>query len=233
MTVLTSIALTGFTVAFLHAAIPTHWLPFVTAGRAQCWTHGRTLGVTVLAGTGHVLATAFLGLLLMIFGVAMGARVGTWFPSIAGGLLLLLGSFFIWRQCWARPHGHIHLVGKNQEHEVGYEHESDRTAVFSQKIVRSRRSDGAVISSLFALLMLSPCEAFLPIYVTGIRFGWGGFALLTCILSIATVAGMLFFTWLTLAGIGRLRMVWLERHESGVMGTLLLVVGVLVMLFEK
>ena len=31
-TVLTTIAFTGFTVAFFHAAIPTHWLPFVAAG---------------------------------------------------------------------------------------------------------------------------------------------------------------------------------------------------------
>ena len=44
----------------------------------------------------------------------------------------------------------------------------------------------------------SPCEAFLPIYVSGIRFGWGGFALLTLILSSAAVAGMLVFTSLAL-----------------------------------
>src|SRR5947208_9676448 len=49
-TVLTTIAFTGFTVAFFHAAIPTHWLPFVAAGRAQQWTHSKTLLITALAG---------------------------------------------------------------------------------------------------------------------------------------------------------------------------------------
>jgi len=34
-TVLTTILITGFGVAFFHAAIPTHWLPFVLAARAQ------------------------------------------------------------------------------------------------------------------------------------------------------------------------------------------------------
>ena len=56
-----TLAASGLAVAFIHAAIPTHWLPFVLASRAQGWTHSRTLGVTALAGTGHVLVTAALG----------------------------------------------------------------------------------------------------------------------------------------------------------------------------
>ena len=34
-TILTTIAVTGFTVALLHAAILTNWLPFVLAARVQ------------------------------------------------------------------------------------------------------------------------------------------------------------------------------------------------------
>jgi nickel/cobalt transporter (NicO) family protein len=236
-TVLTSIALTGFSVAFLHSAIPTHWLPFVVAGRAQGWNHAKTLGVTALAGTGHVLATALLGLLLTIFGVAVSARIGAWFPRIAGGLLVALGLFFIWRQLSGRAHSHAHLFGTGDHHHHHNSHEQElREAVTHMRtpdISRSPTSDRMTIASLFALLTFSPCEGFLPIYVTGIRFGWSGFALLTFILSIATVAGMLFFTWLTLAGIRNLRLGWLEQQERGVMGSLLLVVGLLVMFFEK
>jgi nickel/cobalt exporter len=227
-TVLTSIALTGFTVAFFHAAIPTHWLPFVATGRAQGWDRAKTLGVSVLAGTGHVLATAMLGLLLTIFGIAVSARVGTWFPFVAGGLLVLLGLFFIGRQLSGRARSHTHLF---EEGETDHEHEATHSR--ARTLGRSRTSDRTAIVSLFALLTFSPCEGFLPIYVLGIRFGWTGFVSLTLILSIATVTGMLFFTSLTLAGIGRLRLRWLEQHESGVMGFLLLVVGLLVMLFEK
>ena len=56
----TAIAITGFTVAFLHAAIPTHWLPFVVAARAQHWNSAKTLVVTGIAGSGHVLFTTAL-----------------------------------------------------------------------------------------------------------------------------------------------------------------------------
>ncbi|PYK57748.1 MAG: hypothetical protein DME43_14085 [Verrucomicrobia bacterium] len=234
-TVLTTIAFTGFTVAFFHAAIPTHWLPFVAAGRAQRWSHSKTLLITALAGTGHVLTTALLGLILTIFGVALSSRVGTWFPRIAGALLIALGLFYIWRQLSGHAHSHTHLFSKSRHGENEQEHElKESLAHFrAPEISRTRTSDWVAIGSLFAMLTFSPCEAFLPIYVSGIRFGWGGFALLTLILSTAAVAGMLVFTSLALFGIRGIRLGWFERYESVVMGSLLLLVGVMVLLFEK
>jgi nickel/cobalt exporter len=234
-TVLTTIAFTGFTVAFFHAAIPTHWLPFVAAGRAQRWSHSKTLLITALAGTGHVLTTALLGLLLTIFGVALSTRIGAWFPRIAGALLIGLGLFYIWRQLSGHAHSHTHLFS-NSGHDSGdHEHAlKESLAHFrAPDIPRTPTSDWVAIGSLFAMLTFSPCEAFLPIYVSGIRFGWGGFALLTLILSTAAVAGMLVFTWLALLGIRSIGLGWFERYESLVIGSLLLLVGVMVLLFEK
>jgi hypothetical protein len=57
--------------------------------------------------------------------------------------------------------------------------------------------------------------------------------LLTTILSVATVAGMILFTWLTLAGLRRIDLSLLEKYEPGLMGGLLATVGVLIILFEK
>ena len=64
------------------------------------------------------------------------------------------------------------------------------------------------------------------------KYGWGGFFLLTAILSIATVAGMIVFTWLTLAGMEKLKLGRLEKYESGVLGGMLCVLGLLIMIFE-
>jgi nickel/cobalt transporter (NicO) family protein len=201
----TTIAFTGFTVEFFHAAISTHWLPFVAAGRAQRWTHSKTLLIIALAGTGHVLATVLLGLILTIFGVALSSRIGTWFPRIAGGLLIGLGLFYIWRQPSGHAHSHTHLFSKGRYGEGGHQHEHELKESLAHfrapDISRTRTSDWIAISNLFAMLTFSPREAVLPIYVSGIRFGWGGFALLTLILSTAAVAGVLVFTWLALIGI--------------------------------
>ncbi len=43
-----SIVVTGLTVSFLHSALPTHWLPFVLAGRRQGWRRNKTLTITAL-----------------------------------------------------------------------------------------------------------------------------------------------------------------------------------------
>lgn len=40
------------------------------------------------------------------------------------------------------------------------------------------KCDKAVILGLFRLLTFSPCEDFLPVYLSGIKYGWAGFVVL-------------------------------------------------------
>jgi len=231
--VLTTIALTGLGVAFFHAAIPTHWLPFVLAARAQHWNHPKTLAVTALAGTGHAVFTALLGLLIAWFGIALSENIGAWFPFIAGAALLCLGLFYLYRQWTGKGHAHHHLFCGHEHVHVGeLEHEHEHLAV-PINARPAAPSDRVAITSLLALLTFSPCEAFLPIYASGVQYGWKGFALLTAILSVGTVAGMVLFTWLTLTGVQRVKLGLLERYESGIIGALLCAVGVLIIVLEK
>ncbi len=233
--VLTTIAITGFTIAFFHAAIPTHWLPFVLAARVQRWNRSKTLLITALAATGHASFTAMLGLIVAWLGIALSARIGALFPWIAGGALIAVGLFYIFRQLTGHTHTHLHLGrgghshGDGHDHEHGHEHGHGHG---EQKLSFSK-SDIAAITSLLALLTFSPCEAFVPVYVSGVRYGWYGFALLTVILTIGTIAGMVAFTGLALVGIEQVKLRLLEKYEAGVMGALLCAVGVLIILFEK
>ena len=235
-TVLTTVALTGFSVAFFHAAIPTHWLPFVLTARVQKWNPAKTIAVTALAGTGHVIVTAALGLAITLFGAAISDRIGAWFPRIAGGALFVFGLYYLFRQVLGKghlhfhyPHEHLHEQG-HHDHDHGHEHEHrDGHADGYQP---RRTSDRAAILSLLAFLTFSPCEGFVPFYVSGIRYGWAGFAVLTAVLSLATVAGMIIFTSLTLAGLSKIRLGLLEKYESALMGVLLCAVGVFIIVFE-
>lgn len=236
--VLTTVAVTGFIVAFLHAAIPTHWLPFVLTARVQDWNRSKTILVTAFSGGGHVLFTAILGLLIAWFGIALNEKIGGWFPWIAGGALLLFGLYYVIQQLRGKPHRHSHGIGGHshyqREHshsEHDYSHRVD--GHYDETITPPRRkSDWVAIASLFMLLTFSPCEGFLPIYASGVRYGWSGFLLLTMILSIATVAGMILFTWLTLAGTEKLKLRFLEKYEKTALGGLLMLLGMLVIIFE-
>ena len=88
------------------------------------------------------------------------------------------------------------------------------------------------ILGLMALLTFSPCEAFLPVFLTGAKYGWLGFAVLSTVLAVATVAGMVTFTWLTLLGLQRLRFKMLEKYEPLIVSAVFCALGILVIIFE-
>ncbi len=129
-TMLLSIAATGFTVAFLHAAIPTHWLPFVMAARTQKWSKAKTLSITAIAGGGHVLITTLLGVVIVWLGIALDKKIGHWFPIVAGGTLILFGLYYIVQHLRGGGHGHNHfLPHKHHEAEHSHEEHDPHTAI--------------------------------------------------------------------------------------------------------
>lgn len=235
-TVLTTIAATGFTVAFFHAALPTHWLAFVLVGRARAWSQAKTILVTVCAGLGHVTVTSLLGVAIAWFGFQLDERIGAVFPRLIGALLVAVGLYYLWRQSRGQGVCHHHAVGSPHHPSEACGHEADHShwdeELKDSPLMSDRSSDWAAISGLFLMLTLSPCEGFLPIYLSGVKFGWRGFAVLTGILAVGALAGMTIFTWLTLRGMERLRVQRLERYESGLVGVMFILLGVLVIVLE-
>lgn len=201
---------TGFSVAFLHAAIPTHWLPFVMVGRARNWTRRQILFAVALAGGGHVLATTLLGIGLARFGFELNERFDHAFHWGVAAILIALGLWLTFR----KPHGHecAHCQGHPEK-------------------IEPAKSDKAVLWGLFLALTLSPCELFLPVYLTASPYGWPGILLLSAVLAAATLGGMMTLTWLTLAGVQKIRWHWLEHPSQRAIGGLLCLLGVATVTF--
>jgi len=80
----------GFVAAFLHAALPTHWLPFVLVGRAQRWSVARVM-------------TAVVGSLIVAAGLALNRWVEGLLPHLSAALLFLFGAFYLARASLKRP----------------------------------------------------------------------------------------------------------------------------------
>jgi ABC-type nickel/cobalt efflux system permease component RcnA len=236
-TVLATVAATGFTVAFFHAAIPTHWLPFVLVARARRWSRTKTLLVTAFAGLGHILLTSLLGLVIAWCGFQIDEKLGRAFPWITGGLLLVIGSYYLWRQWSGTGICHHPVVGShhhaNEHCGDDREHSHWEDELKDSTMVSERAGDWAAISGLFVMLTLSPCEGFLPVYLSGVQFGWRGFFVLSAILAVATLLGMLIFTSLTLVGMEKLKLQRFERYEAGMLGALFGLLGVIVILLER
>jgi hypothetical protein len=169
-------------------------------GRARGWSRRRTLAAVALAGGGHILATTALGVALALFGWEINERYETAFHWVVAALLVGLGAWIAFRS----PHGH------------GCDHCEGRRFI-------PEPTDRAALWGLFLTLTLSPCELFLPVYLTAAPYGWPGIVWLSAILAVATLGGMLTLTWLTLHGVARVR--WFERLDGRVLGGLLAVLG--------
>ena len=197
------ITATGFAVALLHAAIPTHWLPFVMVGRARGWTQRQVLFAVALAGGGHILTTTLLGTGLAWFGFELSEAFDHAFHLAVAALLIGLGAWLALRA----PHG------------TSCDHCQGRP---SQLIPEA--TDRAALWGLFVTLTLSPCELFLPVYLTAVPYGPAGVVWLSAVLAAATLGSMLTLTWLTLKGTARLP--WLSRPDPRILGLLLCGLGI-------
>lgn len=197
----------AFVTAFLHAALPTHWLPFVLVGRAQRWGLARVLGAVAAAGFAHIAMTALVGGLIVIAGLALERWVGGLLPHLAAVLLFLFGAFYLARATLLRTQTATGPAIDTPEPHV---------------------SDSAAFLGLVAMLAVSPGEVLLPLYLAQATEGLVVLGLMTLAFLVGTIAGMTVFTVLANAGYSALRLERWARYESMVLGVALIAIGLLV-----
>ena len=202
----------AFSNALLHALIPSHWLSFAVVGRANRWPMRTTLVVTAIAGTGHVLITVALGLIV----ARIGKEFARFIPPVvehaaAAAALIVLGiTFFVraLRRSGCQHPGHHH-----------HDHGGDRDVT---------AAPGAV-SALVLGMTLSPCLDLLSIYIAAASFPWPVVGAVSVVMAVTTLAFMVGLVWLTLLGLQRLKLNWLERNEGFVVAAILVILGIYIL----
>lgn len=198
----------GFVAAFLHAAMPTHWLPFVLVGRAQRWSLMRVMTVAVTAGLAHIASTALVGSLIVAAGLALNAWIGGLLPHLSAALLFIFGAFYLARASLQKP-----ITATGPEAEVPEPAVSDRAAFWG----------------LVLMMAVTPGEVLLPIYLSSATEGVAALGLLTLSFAAGTVLGMTLLSALASAGYSILRLERWTRYEGAILGISLIVIGLLVM----
>jgi hypothetical protein len=214
-----AILLGTLSIAAMHALIPSHWLAFAVVGRAQRWTMRHTLFVTALAGSGHILITVVLGLLLAVVGKQLHRAIPPQLEHAAtAGLLILLGLYFALPSL--RGQGHPH------GHAPAHDH-TERGSDTSSDLARRLGASPTIMGVLVLGMTLSPCLDLLSLYLAASALSWRVLIAISGLLAVTTLSLMLALVWLTLHGLQRLRLDWLDRHEGLVVGALLILLGVL------
>ena len=198
----------GFVAAFLHAALPTHWLPLVLVGRAQGWTLARTLGAVGAAAFAHIVSTAVVGGLIVAAGLALDQWVAGLLPHLSAALLLLFGAFYLVRAAARRP---VAASGPTLD------------------LAEPTVSHAAAFWGLVAMLAISPGEVLLPIYMSSAQEGSAVLALVTLAFLAGTALGMGLFTALARAGASLLRLERWARYEGAVLGLALIALGLIIL----
>ena len=112
-------------VGVLHTMVPDHWVPITVIARQQRWSRGQTARAALLAGTGHVVSTLIIALIVWIAGVALAKTVGHWVSMITSAALVAFGAWIAisaWRDMRKGGDGHGHGHSHGHSHGHGHDH---------------------------------------------------------------------------------------------------------------
>lgn len=183
--------------SFFHALIPSHWLPIIALGKSEGWSGTKVLGVTLLAGTAHVLSTIFAGFILSAAGEALTKNVDTLTRWLMPGILIAWGCYYIYAHYY---HHHFHL--------------------------HRQRSDWGVITSLALSMFFSPCLEIEAYFLAAGEHGRYFVFLLATVYAGISISGMVVWVWLAQHGLHRLNWHRWEHNAGIITGITLVLSGI-------
>jgi len=214
-------------IGFVHTVVgPDHYVPFVMIGRAKHWSTARTLVLAFFCGVAHVLSSVVLGLIGIVFGVALN-RID-WIESVRGNLaawtLIAFGlAYFVWGMkpvLRGKPHAHAH------EHHSGKMHMHTHVHSHGHLHVHDKNAGNITPWVLFTIFVLGPCEPLIPLLmVPAAKASTTGLVLVTALFGLTTVTTMLGMVLLALTGLNLLPLKPLEKYSHAVAGAVIFLTG--------
>ncbi|MEO6547488.1 MAG: hypothetical protein ABIN94_05790 [Ferruginibacter sp.] len=218
------LVLAAVSVASLHTVTgPDHYLPFIALSRSRGWSLTKTIGWTVICGSGHVLSSVLLGL----GGAALGwslSKLG-WLEQVRGGIagwvMLCFGFFYaLWgmhRAMKNEPHKHFDLAENGEIYVYQHNH---------GEIISPKERYKVTPWVMFIIFILGPCEPMIPLlYFPAAQNSWWGLVILIIIYTLVTLLTMLAMVLLGYYGVGFVKTEKLERYVHALGGLTIFICG--------
>lgn len=230
---LTTLSVLAVTIGFLHTLSgPDHYLPFIVMAKARKWSLARTVLITILCGSGHILSSVLLGFI----GIAMGIGVGklgaleSFRGNIAGWLLISFGlvyfAYGINRIFRNRPHTHRHFH-KQGNHLHKHVHNGEHVHVHGEE-----SSTNITPWILFTIFIFGPCEPLIPLLMYPAAKGnIYGLVLVVVIFGVVTVGTMLTITMVSLRGMNIIPLRRVEKYSHALAGATICLCGIAIQFF--
>ncbi len=224
LTELQVLIITAISIASLHTLTgPDHYLPFIALSKARGWSLSKTIGWTIVCGSGHVLSSVLLGL----GGAALGWSFYklNWFENIRGGIagwmMLLFGLVY---GCWG-----LYQAAKNIPHKHFDMDDENGLYVFEHKhgdAVLPQDRHKVTPWVMFIIFILGPCEPMIPLlYFPAAKNSWYGMVILVIIYTLVTLLTMLLMVILGYFGFGFIKMAKAEKYVHALGGLTIFICG--------
>ena len=136
-------------VGVLHTIVPDHWVPITLIARQRGWSTSEVARASLQAGTGHVLSTLVIAVVVWLAGVAFAERFGQMVDTAASLALIAFGGWIgiaAWRDLRRQGgHGHSHSHGFGHSHDHG----GSSSSIHGPELQRIPTGDGVLELSIF------------------------------------------------------------------------------------
>lgn len=222
------LASTAVTIGFFHTlAGPDHYLPFIMMARVRGWRYRKTMLVTFLCGSGHIFSSVILGLLGVMFGVALQqlefiesfrGNLAAWALATFGFVYMIWGIRGLVR---GRAHAHPHIHGDGSAHHHEHSHGGGHSHIHEGE------KGNLTPWLLFTIFVFGPCEPLIPIlmYPAAVDMGLWGLLSVTAVFAVTTLVTMLSIVTVSYFGLLRLNLGRFERYTHAIAGASILACG--------
>jgi nickel/cobalt transporter (NicO) family protein len=195
--------------SLIHALIPNHWIPLIAISKTEKWTQRQTLWATAITGFSHTFSTILIGIAVGIVGYKLSASYNFITTVAATIILFTLGVIY------------VILDFKGGHHH----HEHEHIPTTSEKTGKSKWR--AILTSLSIAMFLTPCIEIEAYYFQAGTIGWTGIFIVSAVYLLITLIVMLLLVYLGIKGIQTFNSHFIEHHEKGITGIVLIGLGLL------
>lgn len=222
--------LAGASVAFVHAVLPDHWLPIALVARAERWSLGRTIRVSLWTSLGHVVGSLALGILFIVIGKGLHGIVQNE-RGFMGGVLILTGiGYGLWdglKKTDPHPHDHVHPHPPTSPVDKPFSQ-----GLLSPPLETAPSTRNTRVSSMLIPLgiVASPDTTIFPVLLATSAVGVALTVQVLWLYALTTVASMVGLTVGATIGGFQVQWPWLERHAQRVTAIVLILLGTAVVI---
>jgi hypothetical protein len=205
-------------VGILHTMVPDHWVPITLIARQRKWSKGQTARAALQAGTGHVVTTLIIAMVVWIAGVVVATRFGSLVDTLSSlaligfGLWIAIGA---WREMH-HEHGHYHG-------DVFHPHEHDEDD--------ESHSHGSKRTALLLILGSSPMIEGIPAFFAASKYGISLIIPMAVLFALSTIATYVILCVYSTALLRSMKFAAFEKYGEVLSGAFIALVGAVFLLW--